>query len=148
MIRRDADAGIRHFEQQPRLFCAIRQIAFRFDADVQRDVALVGKFDGVAEQIQQNLPQPLFIGANRRRQRRQRLVCEQHVFLLGSHADDAADAAQKRVKQELRRNDFQLARLDFRQIENIVDQRQQMLAALLDNPQAVGLQIGQAACLF
>ena len=114
---------------------------------MQRDVAFVGKFDGVAEQIQQNLAQPLFIGANRGGQRRQRLIRKQDIFLLGPHADNAADAAQERIKQELRRKHFELARLDFRQIENVVDQHQQMLAAFLDYSQTVALQIGQAARL-
>ena len=99
-FRRHADAGVNHLEPNqihvPRLLLTAAQ-----RRDAQQHFPRFGEFDRVAEQIQQHLAQPLFIGHHAVRQRRRRLQFKEQIFLLRPHADNARDAVQKAAEMDV-----------------------------------------------
>src|SRR5205814_10635810 len=60
-------------------------------------------------------------------------------LLLRAHLDDVYDALQEAREVQRQRVQLELAGLDLREVEDVVDQRQQVLPALLDGRQAAGL---------
>ena len=102
-------------------------------AHAQRDVALRGELDGVAQQVDENLPHAFFVGAHHHRQAAfglkmklqalgQRLELEQ----VGHFAHAVGKVHGLDVEREL-------AAFDARDVQRAFDQREQMLAAALDD---------------
>ena len=129
LFRGHADAGIRDRETQP----GRRPGVIDLDAvDQHGDRAAVGELDGVADQVDQHLAEPVGVAHQPRRHR-------------GAEADDQLDglaargAAQQHVhvpehlvELELGILEFELAGLDLGDVEDVVDQRQQRLAGAVD----------------
>ncbi len=105
--------------------------------DAQRYAADLREFDGIIQQVDQDLPQFDSIGANVMRHVGGALTYQAHIFLLRSHGEHAL----KLVKHAAQINVAFIQRdapgLDFRQIQHLIDERQQMLAAALNNRQTL-----------
>ena len=108
-------------------------------ADSKDDAPLVGELGGVAQQVEQNLTQPPLVTANGRRQRRCRLIAKCQPLVLGSDAGDLGDPLQEGRQVEVGRRSLKLSGLDLRQREDVVDQRQKVLATALDDADGLGL---------
>ena len=97
----------------------------------QRNSAIVGEFGGVAEQIEQNLAQ--FNGVGRQQAQPQ---TEIHLKAVAVLFDQRPCCNQHIIHQGLHRKDLgvqiHLARFNFRKVENIVDEREQMIGRNVD----------------
>ena len=133
LLERDADAGVGNGEAQEGLrgFPArVRRAAGR--RNLQHDRAFAGELDGVADEVDQDLAQPPgvaddvggHLGIDHP---------PQGELLRGrpgqEHAHDVADAV---VHVEGNAFDLDLPRLDFREVEHVVDDREQGVGGALD----------------
>src|SRR5688572_7413625 len=100
--------------------------------DRQLDAALVRELEGVRQQVLQNLQQPLLVGNRAARQLRIQVDRQAEVLV----ARDLLEAALQVVgdRRELHRADVERdhAGLDLRQVEDVVDQREQLAAGAMD----------------
>ncbi len=137
--QRNADAGIAHLELQT---VTVRP---RFQKDQpQHHFALLGEFDGVAQQIAQNLSQAPRIAPRPKRRRRRGADQFQALALraLGEQDHHVLDQGAQRKFDFLQ---FQLARLDLGKIQHVVDDSEQAVPGLLDDlgePLLLGAQLG------
>ncbi len=124
---RQADALIFHLKPQQHAIAR-----FRVEAGADRDRAAFGKFDGVSDEVQQNLPQPQQIAAQPRR----------HVGIdgldqaqpLGGRplAEQAEGVIDDLHQPELGFLQQQPTGLDLGQIQDVVENPQQMLGGVVD----------------
>jgi hypothetical protein len=123
-----AHAGVFDLDAQPRR---------RLEANPQHDAAAIGELDGVAQQVQQHLAQPPLVGMDHRGQVARAIADElQPRLLLGLDPDDAPDDVQEPGELQVHRHDLQPTGLDLGEVEDVVDQRQQVFAALMDGVDA------------
>ena len=101
--------------------------------EAQGHCAALGEFDGVAQEIEQHLAQPRRI--THEQPRRQRVhVHQQGEILLRGAQGHGVDGFFGHVEQvELDGLEFEAAGFDFREIQDVVDERQQRLAAGADD---------------
>src|SRR5207247_1216299 len=130
VLRSNADSGVLHLEADLRRRQYVR---------AQANTAAIGKFDGVVQQVQQHLPQALFIAVHDVRQALRQFTDKLQAFQLRLDAHDVDERLQKLRQCNFGRQEIQLARLDFRQVQQIVDQCEQVLATLPDGHQTSAL---------
>jgi len=119
----NADTRVDHIDGQLRLALAARQA--RDDAHA----ALLGELDGIANQVGQQLPEPHRVGVHQCGQALRRFVGERDSFLVGlsaQHGHRLMDQLQGRAPDLF---DVHASGFDFRQVQDVVDQIQQVLAA-------------------
>lgn len=124
-FRRDADAGIRHFELNQGVGGAVFE-----EFDPQGDAAGGGEFHRVAGIVHQGLLQA---GGIAEEPRRQVVDLDPPAQMLGLDpiAQDGPDIAHQTVDPEGGLVQFQLAGLDLGEFQHRVDDAQQMLAGSL-----------------
>ena len=134
LLRGHADARVAHGELELHLLAG----AFE-QFDVQPDLAALGELDGVVDEVRQDLAEAERVAqqmlGNRRRDMGQELQALV-VRLLGGERRDRADHF---VEPEVRRLDVELARLDLREVEDVVDDGQQRRAGVVDLADVVAL---------
>ncbi|MDB6101333.1 MAG: hypothetical protein JWO52_1332 [Gammaproteobacteria bacterium] len=93
----------------------------------------------VSSSIERDLPQALLISPDDHREIRRRLVDEFEVLLLCLDTDDVGHDLQEFRQTQLCWGQFQLGGFNARKIQNVSDQHQQVMAALLTSvPSASG----------
>jgi hypothetical protein len=123
----DAHSGIADHKLEP------IGIAFhRRRTHLERDLALVGKLDGVADEVEKNLPHARGVAQECRRN--MGLDEGKEIDFLaprrhGQEVDHFIDAGGQGKRFLL---EFDLPGLDLREVENLVDQSEQGVAALAD----------------
>ncbi len=133
LLGRDANAAVRNLEAHQQFTTAVFQ-----KLRTQGDGTLLGEFDGIAGVVEQRLAQS------------RRVALQPHGngiavnFDLESLvsrrlADDRDDIVENRGEVEVGALQMQPARLDLGQVENVVDDRQQVLPGAVDLVQARGL---------
>ena len=90
------------------------------------DLALPGELEGIGQQVLQNLLQALRVARKRARQAVVDIDVEQQVLRLGDVVERALDAVTQRLERDLFGLDGDRSRFDLREVENVVDQRQQV----------------------
>ncbi len=122
VIGRHADASVSDLEPQaPARLLLI--------ADRNGDAALVRKLDGVAQQIQQHLPKPAAVGAHGRRQGAAQFGAQVQPLLAGVGQDQVDRILQKRLKVEGVWIQLDLSGVQPGEVQHVIDDRQQGLAA-------------------
>ena len=134
----DAGAGIDHLE-------------FRDGAAVMHDelhAAGLREFDGIRQQIDQNLPQALFIGIDHDRQHGGPL--EDEIDPLGGslQAEHADELIEEIAEADLVAREIKPPRLDLGNIQNAVDQAGEMIGAAAHDADLVARFCRQARILF
>ena len=148
----DADAGIRHGDVQdhrvvgfssPRVRVGrLHRTVFefrptRFDTDIDHDLAAFGEFDGIAHQIEDDLPQPASVPeqelgdfiVDMTGQFQSLLVCPQRKCLDRS--------VERLTEAEGGQFQFELPRLHARKVQNVVEQKHQGVRRFLGRPEIV-----------
>ena len=138
LVGRNADAGVGHLEPQHDAGAA-RLVA----PDAQDDPAPLRELHGVREQVRQDLPQQAAVADQRVR----------HIVLDLARQRDvpAAEPGRERLHQrveplaqtERARLEDQLAGLDLREVENVVDDVEQRLGRFAHGVELVVLRRGQ-----
>ena len=90
----------------------------------------IGELDGVGEEVDQDLAQPQRVGLDRRQLSRQPGLDAQ-ALLLGQRPDLVDDLADQLTEVDPFGGDLHLARLDLAQVEDLVDQAEERVAALV-----------------
>jgi hypothetical protein len=135
--RRDTDARVSHDGSHPQHFGIGSRDSARLDA--QLDLAGQRELHRVADQVGEDLAQSRRIAAHPLAQRRRHEATQLHALRLGAlseHEHGVLHAAQQVELDVLERH---LARLDLREVEDVVDDRQQGLARRADRAGEVAL---------
>ena len=90
------------------------------------------ELDGVAGDVHQHLAKAGGIALDRAGHRPVESGLEAQPLLFGLGAEDRADLVDDLARRAGHRLDRQLAGVDFREVEDVVDQRQQVFAAAVD----------------
>ena len=111
------------------LKCSLRAaLDARLLAHVDEHVAVLGELDRVADQVGQHLLQPRRIADRRRPARRGR--CRRSARAPSgarASASGLSASAIDRAQRERHRLELELARLDLREVEDVVEDRQQRI---------------------
>ncbi|GAV35452.1 hypothetical protein ROTAS13_03128 [Roseomonas sp. TAS13] len=132
-LRRDADPRVRHFQPQQdasRLFLHVQG---------QDHPALAGELHRVAGQVQQHLAQAAPVAAQQAGAARRDVEAEAEVLLQRLGGDQPRRVAQHchRIEDHLLEGDA--ARIQARQVQQVVDQRDQGARGGLDRPRHLPL---------
>ena len=101
------------------------------DPAAQQDLALLGEFDGVADEVENDLPQPIAIAMQRRRQV-VGIDDQLEILCCCALAHHVGDAEQHAVEREIDVVQREFARFDLGQVENVVDDAKQVLRGIAD----------------
>ena len=107
------------------------------------DFAVVGEFDGVSDQVDDDLPQAIGIADHRAGHVGAGVMNEFQALLGGVAGADLQGIADDLADVELDFFQLQAARLDLREVENVVEQMQQRIGGLLDDIEITLLLSGQ-----
>ena len=136
LVRRDADAGVAHREGDHPLgaleLLVLRRPARRRRRDGDGDVAGVGELERVGEQVLDDLLQPLDVGDHRLGQARVDVDVEVDLLRVGDVAEGALDVALQVVEAQLREVHVRRAGLDLGEVEDVGDEREQVVARGMD----------------
>jgi hypothetical protein len=123
VLARDADAGVDHVdrEQRPALPLGGEQL------EAHRDPAVLGELDGVAGEVHEDLVQPRGIGVDRLGDRAAQAHLHAELLLERPRAEQRHDVGQDAQRRARHAVDRELARLDAREVEDVVDDREQMV---------------------
>ena len=132
----DAGAGILDFDQQVPPTVVPH-------AQAEGHAALLGELHCVADQVDQNLSQASFIALDVARKRRGLVELEVEPLLFGAQAHHVGDVAGHATEVEGSNLQLQASGLDLGHLQHVVDQGQEVLAAAVDDVQALDLGAGQ-----
>ena len=133
-----ADAGIAHGELDELAVGSVLQ-----NPNLDCDLAFVGELDGVVAEIDQDLTEPERIAPEMGRDRGLNLEDQLKPLGRGLLAHQVADILKHLVEIEVDVFDRQFAGLDLREIENVVDDAEQVLAGALDLLDVIALARGE-----
>ena len=116
----DADARVDHVEPQSASFASVAAA----EADDDRTLARLGELDGVAHQVDEDLPQAAGIGRDASRAAGRRIQLQAQVpCLLRARASARRHVGDQLPGEQATPLDVELAGLDLREVEDVVDQR-------------------------
>ena len=150
LLARDADAGVADREVQhlrrPRF--GHRRVGLRgrvLDAglDPDDDLALLGELDGVADEVEQDLPQPARVADQGVGHLRLDLAGQLQPLPVGAEGQRPEGLPQDVPQGEVGVVELELAGLDLGEVEQVVDHLQQGIGRGLDDRQVLALLVGQ-----
>ena len=136
----DSDARVGHLELDRHVV-----VGSRDDTHAQRHVARVGELDGVADQIQHDLPQARRVAHEHVRHVLGHVVEQLQALVRGARGQGLQRGAERRPKLERDALDLEPAGFDLGEVEDVVDDRQQGVGRRLHQVQAVALLWRQLA---
>lgn len=137
-----ADTGVLHADAQLHAV-----LLFVLDHCPGHDGALAGELDRVADQVGEDLLQAQRVADQRQRRVAVHQAHQFQLFGMGGGCEDGQGVLQQVPKVERDAVEHQLAGFDFREIEDLVDDAQQVVGGLFDGAQVVKLAWGQLAFL-
>ena len=136
LFRSDANAGVRDLDRHRGGGEAKNRMVGRPPAGhllhAHLDLTLRGELERVREQVLENLLQTFRVAGERARQRIVDLDLEGQVLRLGEVVERSFDTVAKRREGDLLGFDGDRAGLDLREVEDVVDERQQVGAGRMD----------------
>ncbi len=138
LILRNADPRITHLEVQHHPL-RIGRLA----TDLQHDLAAVSELRGISNQVYHHLRQARWIAQQHVGNIRMDPTGQLDPFSLGSNRQRLHRVANPGAQAEWQPVQIQLAGLDLREIQNVVDQCQQRLPRFPHHVQVLTLGIGQ-----
>ena len=139
ILQRDADAGVADGEAQP--LCA------GIGVDREADASACGsEFDGVAEQVDQDLLETARVGVDDGRRHAQ-VRGDGDGFAGGGGFDELQAGGADGVDGQRLHLQAQLARFDLGEVQDVVDERQQVPPAVFDDAQRARLFGGERALI-
>ncbi len=107
----------------------------------------MGELERIGQQVLDDLLHPLDVGEHRLRQRRVETDVETDPLGLRHVPEGALDVALQVEQAQLADVDHHRARLDLRQVENVVDQREQIVARGVNGLRRLDLLAAEVALL-
>ena len=126
LLRRHADAGVAHAEAR----ASRRPVASRHASSVI--VPALGELAGVAQEVEQALPHLGQVGVHRAEVRPRSATSSVLPFFSTSGSMVVATSPDKVGDVERLEEQLHLAGLDLGEVEDVVDERQQVLAGRVD----------------
>ena len=128
-------AGVAHgeFEAEPPV------VRRPVGAHAHHDLAAIGELHRVADEVQEDLPEPRVVADDRRRHVRRDLAGHVEALLRGGGAQQHERPLDALAEVEGARVDVHAARLDLREIEDVVDDREERVAARADGARELAL---------
>ena len=120
----------------------MQHIAF-IVAHAHGNLALLGEFDGVTDEVPQNLPQTRPVGHHFMRQRQRRFQDEAQPFLLRLQAGEVFQIGQETGEVDLLIIQLDFAPLHFIHVDNIVENIPQRNGRDMDGFEVFFLLTGQ-----
>ena len=123
----DADAGVRHREAQAHLRRAGAEPDLPSGAELpggfhqHHDLAAFGELDGVAYEIDEHLAQPAGVADQRIGHAGPLLANQFQPLFVRTHGQRAHGGAQDGTHREIGRVQFEAARLDLGEVQDVVD---------------------------
>ena len=115
-------------------------------ADVELDLAVLGELDRVGQQVEDDLAEPALVADDRPRQALVDRVDELEVLGRGGRCEHVEGALDARASANGLVVELDLAGLDLREVEDVVDDRQQRVAGRPDRLGVVALLLVERAC--
>lgn len=135
LLAGDADARVDDIELQPeRLWCASR-CGLMND---ERDAAGVGEFDGVAEEVEEYLPQTHAIGADHFGKRVAEFEIQRQVLGRGARTQQFEGLFGDLGGRVVIKREAEIAGLDPGEVEEVVDHAEQMGRVLAEDGEVLG----------
>ena len=132
LFGRDADAGVANAEGEHRLGMVeplvLRAPPPAHRRDLQRHTPALGELEGVGQQVLENLLEALGVGVDRPRKAGRHVHLEVELLALGDVAEGAIDVVVQVAERDVARVNDDRARFDLRQVEDVIDQHQQVVA--------------------
>ena len=136
LFRRDADAGIRDGERDDLRGMAenrmVGEPALRGETHAHLDVAARGELEGVRDQVLEDLPHPLRVAVQTGRQICGQARVEREFLRVGHGLEMAGDAVAQPGERHFLDLHGDRAGFNFRQVENVVDEVEQIRAGGID----------------
>ena len=124
LVCRDANAGVPHRETQ---YCL--PFSLRHEARLYRDLAFPGELDRVAREVREDLAQPARVAPEVGRHVGGCRADEFEPLVVGAQGDGGGEVVEHGTQVEIEHFQVELARFDLGEVENVVDQPEQGLAA-------------------
>src|SRR5690606_31773374 len=134
LVGRDPDAGVGDGDADA--------LAVRVVADADRHAAALGELDRVAQQVGHDLADALAV-AGQRRDRAVDLAAQLDAALAHLGLVDVDEPGDQLVDRTLGEAQLELAALDHRQIEDVLDQLVELPTTGEDQAHVLGLRLGQ-----
>ncbi len=99
--------------------------------------ARVGELDGIGQEIDQDLAQPVLVGVDRRRKPGRRLEREFDAFGAGLQAEHVDELIEELAQAHLVAVEVEASGFDLGNVEQAVDQARQVLRVAADHPDRV-----------
>ncbi|MDT4822466.1 hypothetical protein FQZ97_556660 [compost metagenome] len=138
VIPGDADAGVLDTDHYHRGLAV-----HRLDAGMQPDAAVAGELDGVAEEVEQDLPDADAIGMHRRRHPGIHAQAQLQALFMGLRQQQAQHAVDQFAQVQRFRGDAQPAGFDLRVVEDVVENLRERLSGLLGEGEQPPLFVAQ-----
>src|ERR1035437_6598617 len=138
LLLRDPDAAVAHEIVQHRGAGVLRR-----DLDLDEDLSALGEFDRVADQIDNDLAEASRIAQHHARDIRQDVANQLEPFLLGPQRERLHEIGQMIADGKLNDLELELAELDFREIEDVVEDAEQTIRRALDHREVLALLVGE-----
>ena len=122
----DADAGVDHREMDLTLFAGTA-----LDTRPQDDFAALGELDGVTDQIQDDLTQPIGIADERGRNGRLDIANELQPLLMRPQGQHLERRFERFTDIELHRVELEPPRFYLREVQDVIDDAQQTVGGEL-----------------
>lgn len=135
----NTDAGIDDLEAQDRTATSV--CPDRGNAQCHR--TLVRELDGVADEVEQHLPQPSRIPPEHQRNVRVHRVFQRQPLLLGATIQQAGHAAQQTAKLKRRLVELHPTGLQLGEVEHVVENRHQGLSRIANGLGVIALLLRQ-----
>ena len=144
-LRRDADAGVAHLEDEVMAHTvsriAVRGLGGRQQTQIDRHLAALGELDRVRDQIAQHLAQPQRIGTHHRRQLITGLRDQLQPLFVRTWRQQLQRVVEQRMQAELGGDQLEPAGLDLGEVQHVVDDLQQRLARAVDRLREAALAV-------
>src|SRR5215469_14516085 len=101
------------------------RLTLAFSLNVQHHFAFVGKLDGIAHKVDDDLPETKRIAEDTIRQIGLNVAAQLQFFLVSARGKQAHGVFKGVTEIEISFVEFELSCLDLREIEQVVDQREQ-----------------------
>ena len=141
-----ADAGVLHADAQ--LYAAAGfVVVVIFKHGPHGDRAFAGELDRVVNQVGEDLLEPQRVAHQRQRRVAVHQADQLQAFLVGRGGEHGQGVLEQIAQVERGAVEHQLAGFDFREVENLVDDAEQVVGRLFDGVQVIELARGEFAFL-
>jgi hypothetical protein len=122
-VRRYPGAGVLDVDRQTNP----GRVAVRVGTDAYPDAARFGEFQRVADEVDQDLPQPARVDDDQRGRAGREVAAERQLAVLGARLELAPEPLEERPEVDRDRRQLEPAGVDPAEVQDVVDDGQQHL---------------------